>query len=115
MPGVESKLSEANVTEWLGGIREQEVEVSFPKFKMTSEFELSDTLIGMGMQDAFSSMTANFSGMTGTRDLFISKVIHKAFVDVDEKGNIVSMTIEHAKANAEIWEFSYQEMSRQTA
>jgi len=37
------------------------------------------------------------------------------YIDVDGKGNIVSMTIEHAKDSAGIWEFSYQEMSRQTA
>jgi len=53
---------------------------------------------------------------------FTDKVVHETkeiseniYVDVDEKGNIVSMTIEHAKANAGLWEFSYQEMSRQTA
>lgn len=37
------------------------------------------------------------------------------YIDVDEQGNIVSMTIEHAKANAGLREFSYQEVSRQTA
>ena len=42
----------------------------------------------------------------------ISENIH---IDIDEKGNIVSMTIEHAKDNAGLWEFSYQEMFRQTA
>ena len=36
-------------------------------------------------------------------------------IDVDRNGNIVSMTIEHAKANAGLWEFSYQEMTPQTA
>lgn len=36
-------------------------------------------------------------------------------IDTDEKGNIISMTIEHAKDNADLWEFSYQEMPRQTA
>jgi uncharacterized protein YuzE len=42
----------------------------------------------------------------------ISENIH---IDVDEKGNIVSMTIEHARANTGLWEFSYQEMSQQRA
>jgi uncharacterized protein YuzE len=37
------------------------------------------------------------------------------YIDIDGKGNIVSMTIEHAKDSAELWEFSYQEMSGQTA
>lgn len=53
---------------------------------------------------------------------FTDKAVHETkeiseniYIDVDEKGNIVSMTIEHAKAEAGLWEFSYQEMSRQTA
>jgi uncharacterized protein YuzE len=36
-------------------------------------------------------------------------------IDVDDKGNLVSMTIEHAKENAGLWEFSYQEIARKTA
>jgi serpin B len=40
----------------------------------------------MGMPLAFSKVGADFSGMTGKRDLFISKVIHQAFINVDEKG-----------------------------
>ena len=35
--------------------------------------------------------------------------------DIDAKGNLVGMTIEHAKANADLWEFSFQEMPQQTA
>jgi serpin B len=56
-----------------------------PKFEFDSEFSLKDTLAGMGMPAAFSA-AADFSGMTGTRDLYISKVLHKAFVSVDEAG-----------------------------
>ena len=45
-----------------------------------------------------------------------TKVISEnIYIDMDEKGNIVSMTIEHAKDNAGLWEFSFQEMSHQTA
>ena len=43
------------------------------------------------------------------------EISENIYVDIDEKGNLVSMTIEHAKDNAGLWEFSYQEMSRQTA
>jgi len=53
---------------------------------------------------------------------FTDKGIHETkeiseniYIDIDENGNIVSMTIERAKANAGLWEFSYQEMSRPTA
>jgi uncharacterized protein YuzE len=43
------------------------------------------------------------------------EISENIYIDIDGKGNIVSMTIEHAKDNAGLWEFSYQEMSRQTA
>ncbi len=43
------------------------------------------------------------------------EISENIYLDIDSKGNPVSMTIEHAKANAGAWEFSYQEMSRQTA
>ena len=43
------------------------------------------------------------------------EISEKIYIDVDEKGDIVSMTIEHAKNSAGLWEFSYQEMSRKTA
>ena len=46
-------------------------------------------------------------------DVFETKEINEnIYVDVDTKGNVVSMTIEHAKSNAELWEFSYQEIPR---
>ena len=43
------------------------------------------------------------------------EISENIYIDIDGKGNIVSMTIEHAKDSAELWEFSYQEMTRQTA
>ncbi len=48
------------------------------------------------------------------KEIFETKEINEnIYVDLDEKGNLVSMTIEHAKANAGLWEFSYQEIGRQ--
>ena len=50
------------------------------------------------------------------RDVYETKEISEnIYIDIDKKGNIVSMTIEHAKSNSGLWEFSYQEMTRQTA
>lgn len=43
------------------------------------------------------------------------EISENIYVDLDKNGNLVSMTIEHAKANAGLWEFSYQEMISQTA
>jgi serpin B len=63
-----------------------QVDLSLPKFTFTKDFNLSEVLNGMGMPDAFDPDVADFSGMTGGKDLFIGQVLHKAFVAVDEKG-----------------------------
>jgi len=63
----------------------RQVALGMPKFEFDSAFSLADTLAGMGMPVAFSP-SADFSGMTGNRELAISDVLHKAFVSVDEAG-----------------------------
>lgn len=62
------------------------VALAMPKFKVEGSFQLADTLKEMGMRDAFIPEKADFSGMDGTRSLFIGDVIHKSFVVVDEAG-----------------------------
>jgi len=62
-----------------------EIRLKMPKFEFNSSFGLKRKLAEMGMPVAFSE-EADFSGMTGNRELFISDVIHKAFVSVDEAG-----------------------------
>ena len=61
------------------------ITLTMPLFKFESEFSLGETLAGMGMPDAFDDR-ADFSGMTGSQGLWISEVVHKAFVSVDERG-----------------------------
>jgi serpin B len=61
------------------------VALSMPRFLFASGFCLADALADLDMPVAFSE-NADFSGMTGRRDLFLSDVIHKAFVSVDEEG-----------------------------
>ena len=56
-----------------------------PRFELTSEFSLGETLAQLGMLDAFTG-AADFSGMDGTRDLFIGHVAHKAYISVNEEG-----------------------------
>jgi serpin B len=85
----EQSLTYDNVKSWIDQLsksHKREILVSFPKFKTTCEFQLAEVLAEMGMPSAFLLPPANFSGMTGRKDLFISKVIHKAFVDVNEEG-----------------------------
>ncbi|MFW5793250.1 MAG: serpin family protein [Bacteroidota bacterium] len=71
--------------EIVGGFEKQEVELHLPKFKIELHVELQDVLSKMGMPIAFSNK-ADLSGMTGDLDLKIDKVIHQAYIEVDEKG-----------------------------
>ncbi|MFX1474982.1 MAG: serpin family protein [Promethearchaeota archaeon] len=86
LPELERKLSPMNLTAWLGQMVKQKVNIFLPRFTVTSEFELNEHLETLGMTDAFSTATANFSGITPTEDLYISLAIHKAFIEVDEEG-----------------------------
>jgi len=81
----EGALDAGRVDEIVGDISYRQVALTLPRFEVESDFSLADALAAMGMADAFSS-GADFSGMTGGRDLFISEVVHKAFVSVDEAG-----------------------------
>ena len=81
----EEGLQFQQIADIMSGLQPSAVSLTMPRFEFDSEFSLKDTLTGMGMQDAFSG-AADFSGMTGNRELFISDVIHKAFVSVDEAG-----------------------------
>ncbi len=85
LAGIEETLILKNLSQWLGRFHKCQVMVSVPKFKVISQFSLADTLKSMGMPDAFSEK-ADFSGMNAKRDLYISAVIHKAYVDVNEEG-----------------------------
>jgi serpin B len=81
----EGQLDSAKLAAIIDGLENSQVDLSMPKFNIESEFELNKALEELGMPVAFSG-NADFSGMDGTRDLFISDVVHKSFVDVDEKG-----------------------------
>jgi serpin B len=81
---IEDQLTVENLERWTKYLWETEVRLFLPRFEVTLPIRLSDTLQSMGMPDAFSS-TANFSGMAEGQ-LFISEVVHKAFVEVNEEG-----------------------------
>jgi serpin B len=86
LPELEGTVTINNLSKWLNELRKREVIVFVPKFKMTSQFGLADVLKAMGMTNAFVPDVADFSGINGKRDLFISAVIHKAYVEVNEEG-----------------------------
>lgn len=69
----------------LKGLESRQVALTLPEFEFESYFHLREILAAMGMPVAFSG-DADFSGMTGNRELFIAEVIHKTFISVDEAG-----------------------------
>jgi serpin B len=82
---VEKKLSAKAMAEALSAARPARLQVSLPKFKLTEEFSLGNDLAALGMKDAFGPK-ADFSGISRSESMSISAVVHKAFVEVDEKG-----------------------------
>jgi serpin B len=71
--------------EWMGSLYRTELDIYLPSFTVESSYSLVGFLASLGMQVPFQS-TADFSGITGAKDLFISDVLHKAFVEVNEEG-----------------------------
>lgn len=83
---LEKSLDSQRLEDIVGRLHhEHEVVVVFPKFKLETKYDLAGTLAQMGMPTAFSAQ-ADLSGIDGKRDLSITGVLHKAFVQVDETG-----------------------------
>nr|XP_512165.4 serpin B4 [Pan troglodytes] len=84
---LEEKLTAEKLMEWtsLQNMRQTHVDLHLPRFKMEESYDLKDTLRTMGMVNIFNG-DADLSGMTGSRGLSVSKVLHKAFVEVTEEG-----------------------------
>jgi len=72
---------------WLAAAFPGETEIWLPKFRFEAEYKLEEYLKGMGMTDAFSVPPADFSGLNGRKDLYITAVVHKAVIDVNEEGS----------------------------
>uniref|UniRef100_A0A8C4KQL8 Serpin B10 n=1 Tax=Dromaius novaehollandiae TaxID=8790 RepID=A0A8C4KQL8_DRONO len=82
------ELTYEKLAEWtrLDNMIKAEVELYLPKLKLEENYDLKSTLRSLGIRDAFDPVQADFTGMSVKKDLFISKVIHKAFVEVSEEG-----------------------------
>ena len=84
MESVEKSLTTENLKTWKDTMRKFGTVVHIPKFKMETEYDLTKSLPDMGMPSVFGP--ADLSGITGHKGLYVSEAIHKAFVDVNEKG-----------------------------
>lgn len=78
-------LNVANWDKWMNGFAEAQGTVGLPRFKLEYGEELNTALTSLGMGPAFDPRRADFRGMTGP-PAWISRVVHKTFVDVDEEG-----------------------------
>ena len=84
---LESSLTPASLASWTSGMRDQEVAVALPRFKLSSGFLLAQALEALGLKDAFDPERADFSGLDGrTHWLCLSEVLHRTYIEVNEKG-----------------------------
>ena len=85
---VEGKLNASHIArvERAFAMRQQKVVVWLPKFKLDESLCMSETLSALGMDEMFSDGKADLSGIDGTRELFVSEVFHRAYVEVNEEG-----------------------------
>jgi serpin B len=94
LDSVEKQVTEDKLQSWLARVEARTVDTAIPRFTMESSHTMSRTLQAMGMRRAFTDPAepggAQFSGMTASQDpsqqLYIGSVLHKAWVDVNEKG-----------------------------
>ena len=89
-----ASLTGAHLNEMLANVQEVTVNAAIPKFESEYEIEMSEILKRMGMTDAFDELTADLSGLgsSATGNLFISQVLHKTFIEVDEQGTKAAAT-----------------------
>ncbi|XP_047107718.1 serpin B4-like isoform X1 [Schistocerca piceifrons] len=86
LASLEEKLASFSLQDTVNNLHESNVHVYLPKFKMEYSKQLNDALTRLGMIDMFDDYAANFTGITDEERLKVDKVLHKAFVEVNEKG-----------------------------
>ncbi len=83
---IEKFLTEENLRNWIKKLREEKVDVFFPKFKINKRLTLNEIIQEMGAKSAFIPGEADFSKIDGTKKLFIQIAVHQAFVEINEEG-----------------------------
>ncbi|XP_048203129.1 neuroserpin [Perognathus longimembris pacificus] len=74
------------IEEWANSVKKQKVEVYLPRFTVEQEIDLKDILKSLGITEIFIK-NANLTGLSDDKDMFLSKVIHKSFLEVNEEGS----------------------------
>jgi len=83
---LENSLKPEALDHWLSELVLKQVEIALPKFEFDSSLELTEILKSFGINDPFDSQRADFSGMTGSRNLYIDRVTHKTSIALTEEG-----------------------------
>ncbi|XP_063340152.1 leukocyte elastase inhibitor-like isoform X2 [Pelmatolapia mariae] len=92
---LEKELTSEKFVAWThpGQMQTRCLDVRLPRFTLEETYDLNTVLSSMGMVDAFHHTKCDFSGMSGCKDLVLSKVIHKAFVEVHERGTEATVEV----------------------
>ncbi len=83
---IDAGLTADSFAEMTQGLEYKLVDLQMPKYDFETSLNVNDVLIALGMGEAFDPGLADFSGMTDEDRLFISDVLHKATITVDENG-----------------------------
>lgn len=88
LAALEQKLRTADLQQLFDSNRgEEKVAVTLPRFKLEQTISLTDQLQQLGMTDMFVGGKADFSAIDGSRNLYVSEVVQKAFIEVNEEGS----------------------------
>jgi serpin B len=111
LSSLEQRLSAEQVAAWVAEMQPRKVEVFLPRIRLTQELQLKETLQQIGLASPFTAK-ADFRGMDGGKDpLWLTAVVHKAFVDVQEQGTeaaaatAATMSLNRASAQPEKQQF----------
>nr|XP_048299682.1 serpin B12 isoform X2 [Myodes glareolus] len=85
---LENKINHEKIMSWSSSenMPEKSVAISFPQFIMEDSYDLNSVLQDMGIKDIFDESKADLSGISKSPNLYLSRIIHKSFVEVDEMG-----------------------------
>lgn len=82
---LEPLLKAQLIEEWANSVKKQKVEVYLPRFTVEQEIDLKDILKALGVTEIFIK-DANLTAMSDKKELFLSKAVHKSFIEVNEEG-----------------------------
>uniref|UniRef100_A0A674IST8 Serpin domain-containing protein n=1 Tax=Terrapene triunguis TaxID=2587831 RepID=A0A674IST8_9SAUR len=89
---LEKELTYEKLTTWISPdhLKEDEVDVALPRFKVETSAQLKQYLEALGMTDVFHPGASDLSGMAKEGGLFVSEAVHKAYIEVNEEGTVAA-------------------------